>query len=137
MKRSLAAAHSSQRTFQSSDQGEQSPVILGCGGRKKENLASQLYTYRKRLQMVNGPGDCSNSSNFYCWMSCQILPDGVPTIQDPIAQTHLQHGESLYCLNEAILSSSADVTKAVEACRDPISGIYGMYQTTFHKLLLT
>jgi len=133
MKRSLATAHSAQRMFQNSNQGDQSHVVLGCGGNKKQTLLGQASTYRARLQMVNGPGDCSNTSNFYCWMSCQRLPDNILDIQDPSVQTHLQQGDSLYCLDEAVLSSSANLTKAVESCRDPISGVYG----TLHDILDT
>jgi hypothetical protein len=126
MKRSLATAHSSQRVFESSYQGERSHVVLGCGGNKKQSVIGQASSYRTRLQMVNGPGDCSNTSNFYCWMTCQRLPDNVPDIQDPAVKNHLQQGDSLYCLSEKVLSSSANLTAAVEACRDPISGVYGM-----------
>jgi hypothetical protein len=133
VKRSMATLHSSQRVFQSG-QFDQSQVILGCGSNQPSHVLGQRSSYRARLQMVNGPGDCSNSSNFYCWMSCQSLPDDVPNIQDASVQAHLQQGDSLYCLSGSVLATSANISKAVEACRDPISGVYGM---SYHFLLVS
>ena len=69
---------------------------------------------------TGGPEDCSNSDNFYCWLSCLDVPDDGQTVDE-----HVEDNESLYCLDPAILADTKDIQKAVAACASSVTGAAG------------
>ncbi len=115
MKKSMTL--SSKRVY---GQGEGiDSISIGCGltsAISSLKVSSQAFTAmnssRRRLQMVGGPGDCNNSTNFFCWMSCLDIPDV------DRAEAYATSGYSLYCLDPSALSSSTDdtVAQAVAEC---------------------
>jgi hypothetical protein len=127
MRRSMALAQSPHRVFQESELDSQSSIVIGCGitHRVTHTGSDLMAPPRHRLQMVNGPGDCSNTNNFYCWMTCQSLPDGATDIQDTNVKDHLTHGDSLYCVDKKIFLTTSNLSSAVESCRDPVTGVHG------------
>jgi hypothetical protein len=101
-------------------------VAVGCGSllegdpRAIETGPSQLLsTSRRQRRELHGsnPGDCNNSTNFFCWMSCFDIPEA------DNAADYVHDGWSLYCLDPSVLSSSSNVTLAVQPCTE--NGIMG------------
>ena len=107
-------------------EGGTTGVSIGCGAAPDlspspaGDLAGNLVApSRRRLQHATDGRHCNNSTNFYCWMNCVDIPDG-----DNIA-AHVERGESLYCLDEAVLDGTQRVAAAVGKCEDPYTGIPG------------
>ena len=82
------------------------------------HLEQGISSYRRRLSTV-GPQNCNNSTNLFCWMSCREIPS------NNILEKQLKEGQSVYCLSPSVLSKTNDLQQAVEACRDPITGVIG------------
>ena len=92
-----------------------------------------IRPYRRRLQHVVDGSVCNNVTNFYCWMTCQEIPD----YENAAARS--EQGQSLYCLDPSILAGSSDrVGDAVMSCVDyrgvvgaaENPGCVGSWQTT-------
>jgi len=111
-------------------QGE-SDIGMGCGNANTKDLSpfsmktdhndnEQLSSvFRRRLATV-GPADCNNSTNLFCWMNCREIPD-----EDNIVVDRLEEGESVYCLDPAVLSKTKDLRAAVDACADSFTKSVG------------
>ena len=53
---------------------------------------------------ANGPDDCRNDNDSYCWLRCLNLPpDDIVSVQ-----MHLNDEESLYCFDPSALKSCTD-----------------------------
>jgi len=106
-------------------------IGVGCGNTitKKISTSSteteyssnelQNSVYRRRLATV-GPADCNNSTNLFCWMNCRDIPDDESLVVD-----RLEDGESVYCLDPAVLSNTKDLRAAVDACADSFTNSVG------------
>ena len=96
--------------------GSDEDISVGCGNvnlpfRSQSGLSS--VSPRRRLQHVEGPQSCNNSTNFFCWMSCLDIPDAKS------AQGYINEGYSLYCLDPSVLASSGNrVSEAVKPCTE-------------------
>jgi len=109
----------------------ESDIGMGCGNADTKNLSpfttkadhndnDQLSSaYRRRLATV-GPADCNNSTNLFCWMKCADIPD-----EDFIVGDRLKEGDSVYCLDPAVLSETKDLRAAVDACADSFTNSAG------------
>ena len=119
-----SSVHSVSRKFSDGQPSLESEVVIGCGNDQttsnKTNLISKSRRDRRRLQHVGGQDDCDGSSHYFCWLSCLATPNDKTSIDD-----HLENGDSLYCLDPAILDKTGDVKTAVEACSDPVDGTAG------------
>jgi len=110
---------------------DESDIGMGCGNSYTKNLSPFLTksddidnvqlssAYRRRLATV-GPADCNNSTNLFCWMNCRDIPD-----DDGIVTDRLEEGESVYCLDPAVLSNTKDLRAAVDACADSFTKSVG------------
>lgn len=66
---------------------------------------------RRYLQHVKDATVCNNKTNFYCWMTCEDIPDADK------AEAYLAEGLSLYCVDPSVMASSDDnVAKAQVPC---------------------
>lgn len=143
MRQSVANRRSvASRRFGDDAQREEVEIAIGCGSYIEDNLhqdASEnegvepIRPYRRRLQHVVDGSVCNNVTNFYCWMTCQEIPDYEN------AAIRLEEGQSLYCLDPAVLAGSSDrVNDAVMSCVDyrgvvgaaENPGCVGSWQTT-------
>lgn len=117
----------------------ESDAVLGCGHYYDEEIEEEFIHQnslstssptRRRVQHMD-PSSCDNVTNFFCWMTCVDIPD-----LDG-AQTKLyEQGESLYCLDEAILDAG-NVEKAISTCdegRYMSSKCVGSWQPTVSGL---
>jgi len=117
-------------------------VAIGCGVAQyaapspnngvEESTPVSTRLQRRRLQHVVDGSVCNNVTNFYCWMTCQEIPDAEN------AASRLQNGESLYCLDPSVLGSKEQLPEAVTQCIDyrgvlgaaENAGCTGSWQTT-------
>lgn len=110
-----------RRTFGSS-QGDKEPdqnVVIGCGqdyhsdnngdDEDERTLFGAARIHRRRLAMVADASYCNNATNFFCWMSCLNIPNA------DSASKFVAEGQSLYCLDPAVLADS-DLSTAVNKC---------------------
>ena len=96
-------------------------ISIGCGSASAtlapnfSKLPYPIAPARRRLQMVGSAGDCNNSTNFFCWMSCLDIPDV------DRAEAYETSGYSLYCLDPSVLSTSGhNVAQAVDECPNDV-----------------
>jgi hypothetical protein len=102
------------------------------GGEKNTTLttnvqSSQRNRQRRRLQHVNSPANCNNITDFFCWYQCLDIPNSSD------AEANVKGGQSLYCLDPALLSSSSSVSEATTPCRNGYvhnSNCIGSWQKT-------
>ena len=105
--------------------GEDQTVSIGCG--RGDETSTTATNRRRRLQHVQDPSACNNSTNFFCWMSCLEIPNAQQ------ARGYLNEGYSLYCLDPSVLASSGNqVSKAMEPCDSTVhnSNCMGSWQPT-------
>ena len=125
MRNSVANQRSvASRRFGDDVQGDEADIAIGCGSYSEDNAFQDAITHegtdsvlvrpnRRRLQHVTDGSVCNNVTNFYCWMTCQEIPDYEN------AAARLEEGQSLYCLDPAVLAGSSDrVSDAVMSCVD-------------------
>lgn len=115
-----SSVHSLSRTFGGSNENKsQKDVVIGCGhdDTSFDNAMQSSSSYR-RLRHVSGQSACEGSGNYFCWLSCLETPD-----KDN--DSHLNKNESLYCIDPSVLSSTGNLTEAVQKCSDPVSGKAG------------
>jgi Ctr copper transporter family len=117
--RKAMVLHGSKSQTYSNIEGEDvvidDDVSIGCG---VSSASSSLWSSnggetrinRRRLQMVDDASACNNVTNFYCWMSCLSIPDAQN------ASEKMKDGFSLYCLDEAELATTNNVTAAYKQC---------------------
>ena len=80
---------------------------------------------RRRIQHVNSPANCNNITDFFCWYQCLDIPNSSD------AEANVKGGQSLYCLDPSLLSSS--VIEATTPCRNGYvhnSNCIGSWQKT-------
>lgn len=98
--------------------GKNEDVSIGCGNydadANQEDVENPVATLarRRRLQHITDGSTCNNVTNFFCWMTCQDIPDADK------AQEYTDQGKSLYCLEPAVLASSQQVSSAVDPCTE-------------------
>lgn len=131
------------RRFGDDIQGDEADIAIGCGSYSEDRFVKDAMNHegteillrpnRRRLQHVVDGSVCNNVTNFYCWMTCQEIPDYEN------APARLEEGQSLYCLDPAVLAGSSDrVSDAVLSCVDyrgvvgaaENPGCVGSWQTT-------
>ena len=140
MRHSVANQRSvATRRFGDDIQNEETDITIGCGSHNGDSLneiqeaGGSIRPYRRRLQHVVDGSVCNNVTNFYCWMTCQEIPD------NENAAARSEDGQSLYCLDPSVLAGSSDrVGDAVMSCVDyrgvvgaaENPGCVGSWQTT-------
>lgn len=104
----------------------------GGGGEKNTTLTTNVKSsrrnrQRRRLQHVNSPANCNNITDFFCWYQCLDIPNSSD------AEANVKGGNSLYCLDPSLLSSSSSVSDATTPCRNGYvhnSNCIGSWQKT-------
>jgi copper transporter 1 len=132
--RRLMSVSSAKRRYSDTNPLANDEVTIGCGNfdleRDGETTAFASYgaeqetspalPAKRRLSMVPDASYCNNSTNFYCWMTCQDIPN-----KQNAAQL-MKDGKSLYCLDtSALFKYGGDVAEAVSPCEDPETGTPG------------
>jgi copper transporter 1 len=132
--RRLMSVSSAKRRYSDTNPLANDQVTIGCGNVDLEmngegtSFASHgieqgttsAIPARRRLSMVPDASYCNNSTNFYCWMTCQDIPNNQNAAQ------LIKDGKSLYCLDSsALFNYGGDVAKAVSPCEDPETGTPG------------
>jgi len=106
------------RTFGDRDDAT-SDISVGCSNDDDPGIKTPIissssaidFISRRRLQTINDPSFCNNVTNFFCWMSCLEIPNHGQS------QGYLNEGNSLYCLDPAVLAASGNkVSEAVKPC---------------------
>ena len=87
-------------------------VVRKTGGDHQRSLpmitaGGHSDTDTRRMQKehdhANGPDDCGNYNDVYCWLKClDLSPNDVVSVQ-----MHLNDEESLYCLDPSTLKACA------------------------------
>lgn len=136
VKQSLSLAHQHKTGYQppASSEFPSNSMPLGCGTVAAPGPQDELYleledvtktSRRRRHLQMQDAAMCNNVTNFFCWMTCMDIPklDQAPLF--------VEAGYSLYCLDEATLRSSGDMTTAHNACIDVHNmGCNGLWEKT-------
>ena len=134
VKQTLSLSHQNKNDYQPSsshsdiDIDIDTGVSLGCGnvlssssslvslqdeedyfvGGQQPNTNSRIS--RRRLSEHQDPSMCNNVTNFFCWMTCMDVP------KPGQAELYIDAGYSLYCLDEAVLAKTGNLSAAYEPC---------------------
>ena len=117
-----SSIHSVSRTFGGDNTSSENDIAIGCGNvdstestERSDRIHTTVTSSRRnrRLQHVGSQEDCDGSSNYFCWLNCLATPD-----DDQSTDSHLDQGDSLYCLDPAVLKITGNLTLAVNECAD-------------------
>eukprot|EP00588_Corethron_pennatum_P007032 CAMPEP_0194291826 /NCGR_PEP_ID=MMETSP0169-20130528/44267_1 /TAXON_ID=218684 /ORGANISM="Corethron pennatum, Strain L29A3" /LENGTH=696 /DNA_ID=CAMNT_0039039827 /DNA_START=202 /DNA_END=2289 /DNA_ORIENTATION=+ len=89
--------------------GDDDRNSVGCNRGPFRPDDAPINTMRRVSAGHQDPSVCNNSTNFYCWMTCQNLPEA--DHKDAL----INAGNSLYCADPAIVDYQ-DLSKGVSAC---------------------
>lgn len=114
---------------------EQSGTTIGCGNSFSQILSLSSHdgsnhnhndhiSANQRDRLLTVAGDCTNSTNLFCWMGCRDTADNGVSFDE-----NVKSGKSIYCLDPGTLSATDDLQKAVDACTNPMTKIVGGMHT--------
>jgi hypothetical protein len=134
VKQTLSLSHQKKNDYQPSsshsDIDIDTGISLGCGNvlPSSSSLLSQQdeedyfaagqhllpstnsHISRRRLSDHEDPSMCNNVTNFFCWMTCMDVP------KPDQAELYIDAGYSLYCVDEAVLGKTGNISAAHEPC---------------------